>query len=111
MQTAAQIETVERDRQAHRLAFGGLYLFTLLLYARPNEALPDLLGDFPLAKIVAVATLCAYFVSKLSKHEKLSVWPIELRMLAVITLLGILFIPASASPQDSSDLLIDLFLK
>jgi O-antigen ligase len=111
METGVQIEREERNRQAHRIAFGGLYLFTLLLYARPNEALPELLGDFPLVKIVAVVTLCAYFVSKLSKHEKLSIWPIELKMLALITLLGVLFIPASASPQDSTDLLVDLFLK
>ena len=95
----------------HRLAFAGLLLFTLLLYARPNEALPEIFGQFPIVKIVAIASLLAYLVSHLAQGETLTVWPIELKMIAVITALGILFIPAAAAPGDSVNLLTDIFLK
>src|SRR5262249_24429682 len=35
-----------------RLSFAGVYLFTLMLYARPNDLFP-VLGGFPLVKNVA----------------------------------------------------------
>src|SRR5262249_41971596 len=44
-----------RERGKHWLAFACVYLFTLMLYARPNDLFP--IGDFPLVKIVAVSAL------------------------------------------------------
>src|SRR6266542_152229 len=41
-------------RGKHWLAFAGVYLFTLMLYARPNDLFPAL-GDFPLVKIVSIS--------------------------------------------------------
>jgi len=106
---AAAPSAYERGR--HRIAFAGLFLFTLLLYARPNEALGNKLGDFPIVKIVAIASLLAYAVGKLAAAEKLTVMPIELKMILLITLLGFALIPFANSTKDSIDLLTDLFLK
>jgi O-antigen ligase len=114
MQNALRVENTAKDGAtpgAHRLAFAGLYLFTLLLYTRPNELFSQVLGDFPLAKIVAVITLLGFFGSRLLAGEKLSVFPIELRMLAIIVALGVAFIPAATSPGDSIEVLTDTFLK
>ncbi len=96
---------------ADRLAFAGLFLFTLLLYARPNEMLPGLLGDFPLVKIVAILTLATYGASRLFSSERLVVWPFEMKMLALIVLLGLALVPLAASPQDSIDTLTESFFK
>lgn len=95
----------------HALAFAGLFLFTILLYIRPQEVYPETFGDFPLVKIVAIAALLAYFVSAITKGGRLSVWPIELNMVLVIAALGLAFIPIAASSQDSQDMLFDVFLK
>jgi O-antigen ligase len=114
MQNALRIENPSKDGTAsgtHRLVFAGLFLFTLLLYMRPNEMFPEIFGDFPLAKIVAVITLLGFFGSRLLVGARLSVFPIELRMLAIILLLGVCLIPAAASPGDSIALLTDTFLK
>jgi O-antigen ligase len=114
MQSAIRINRTnsETDKpRAHGAAFAGLFFFTLLLYARPNETFPDVFGEFPLVKITAILTLIAYLASKLRLAERLTIWPIELKMLAVITLLGVAFIPIAASPGDSIDLLTDTFLK
>src|SRR5438105_3099258 len=114
MQSALHIEEdakAEAARGSHRLAFAGLFIFTLLLYMRPNDLFPEVLGDFPLAKIVALITLLGYFGAKLLAGERLSVFPLELRMLGIIVLLGVALIPAAASPGDSIELLTDTFLK
>src|ERR1044072_152436 len=99
MQSAIRInkEGYEEDvRGTHRAAFVGLLFFTFLLYARPNDIFPQVFGEFPIVKIIAIITLLAYFGSKLSRAERLTVWPIELKMLAIITLLGVAFIPIAS---------------
>jgi len=96
---------------ASRGAFAGLYLFTLLLYVRPNELFPSVFGTFPIVKIVAIAAVFAYVVSRLGRGESLTIVPIELKLLGVITILGVLFAPLAASPQDSINVLVDLFIK
>ena len=104
MQSALRIEESaksEAARGSHRLAFAGLFVFTLLLYLRPNEMFPEVFGDFPLAKIVAIVSLLVYFGGKLMAGESLSVFPLELRMLGVILLLGVALIPAAASTGPS----------
>lgn len=114
MQSARQLQNTAKDEAApgtHRLAFAGLWVFTLLLYLRPNEMFPQVFGDFPLAKMVAVITLVGYLAAKLMAAQPLTVFPVELRMLTLITLLGVVFIPVAASPGDSVELLTDTFLK
>src|SRR5262245_57550247 len=97
-------------RGKHWLAFAGVYLFTLMLYARPNDLFPAL-GDFPLVKIVAIGVLMIYIVSKGAAGERLSVWTLEMKMLMVVAMLGLLLMPAAASPKDSMDKLTDTYLK
>lgn len=114
MQSAIQINRTDHQTDksgTHSAAFAGLFFFTLLLYARPNETFPELFGAFPIIKIVAIITLLAYSASKLGLAERLTIWPLELKMLAVITLLGVALIPIASSPKDSIDLLTDTFLK
>ena len=102
---------MDEGRGRRRLAFAGLFAFTLLLYARPSEAFPETFGDFSIIKLVAIGTLLAYTLSTLARGGSLTVMPIEFKMLLVITFLGIAFIPVAATPGDSINLLMDLFLK
>ncbi|HEU0180191.1 MAG TPA: O-antigen ligase family protein [Blastocatellia bacterium] len=97
-------------RGKHGLAYAGVYLFTLMLYARPNDLFPAL-GSFPLVKIVAIGALLVYIGSKISAGYRLTVWTTEMTMLLVIAGLGVLLMPAAASPQDSLDTLTDTYLK
>src|SRR2546428_8537626 len=93
-------------RSKHGLAFAGVYLFTLMLYARPNDLFPAL-GSFPLVKIVAIGILLVYIISNVSNGDRLTVLTTEMTMLIVIAALGVLFIPAAASPKDSLGTLTD----
>lgn len=92
-----------------RVAFAGLYLFTMMLYIRPNDILP--IGSFPLVKIVAIIMLVAYVGSKMTLGQPITIWPLEMKMLALILLLGILFTPIAASPALSIETLTDSFFK
>ena len=96
---------------SQRVAFAGLFLFTLLLYLRPNELFPEVFGTFPLARIVAIVAVVAYLAGRLGHGERLTIVPLELKMLGVITLLGLLFAPVAAAPQDTIDVMLDMFLK
>ena len=95
----------------HTMAYAGLYLFTLLLYIRPQEVFPGVFDGFPLIKIVAIGTLLAYFFSCVSTGSRLTVWPFEVKMVLLIVFLGVLFTPIAASKQDSLDVLLDTYLK
>jgi O-antigen ligase len=104
-------EKKDAEIGSHPLAFAGLFVFTLLLYVRPNELFPDAIGDFPIMKIVAILTLIVYIGGKLGHGERLSIWPLEMSMLSVIIFLGIILIPIASAPQASVELLTDTFFK
>jgi O-antigen ligase len=97
-------------RGKHGFAFAGVYLFTLLLYARPNDLFP-FIGSFPLVKVVAIGIMLIYIGSKTSAGDRLTVWTTEMTMLIVIAALGALLMPLAASPKDSLDTLTDTYLK
>ena len=102
---------VETSGGSHSIAFAGLFVFTLLLYARPQEIVPQLFGDLPLVKVIAIGTLMFYAVGKLRAGERFTIWPLEMMMLAVIVLLGIAFVPIAHAPQNSIAMLTDTFFK
>jgi len=107
---AAPGEVSQTDpRGKHRMAFLGLYTFTLLLYWRPHELWPGVLGPLSLPKIVAVSTILIYCFSKLSAGEKLLTWTLELKMAAIMWVLGVITLPVAASPKESFDVLFDPF--
>jgi putative inorganic carbon (HCO3(-)) transporter len=104
---------LRRSVAAHgtcKAAFAGVYLFTLLLYARPNDLFPAL-GTFPLVKIVAISITLIYLFSKIQAGKGITLWANEIAMLFIIALLGLLFLPISASPNDSYTVLTDPYLK
>jgi len=112
--TQIEAKALSRDQKmepAHQLAFAGLYLFTLLLYIRPNELFPEVLGTFPIPRIVAIIAIVAYIGGMLGSGRRLTIVPVELKVLALIAALGVLFAPMASSQSDSVDMLLDMFIK
>ena len=93
------------------VAFAALWLFTLLLYVRPNDVLPGVFGEFPLVKIVAIFAMLAYCLGRGVRGEPLTIWTIELWMMLLICGLGVLFMPLAAAPGDSWQILTAVYLK
>jgi probable O-glycosylation ligase (exosortase A-associated) len=98
-------------RNKHKIAFAGLYLFTVMMYVRPQEVMPGLFGAMPVVKVIAIATLIAYAISKLAAGEPLTIKPVELKMIVLIWMLGLLFAPLAAAPGDSFQILFDPLIK
>jgi putative inorganic carbon (hco3(-)) transporter len=96
-------------KDAHRMAFVGIWLFTLVMYLRPQEYFPPL-AALQLGKVVSFLVPFAYYASKSAIDEKM-IWPIEVKLIAVLNVLAILFLPFAASRQDSMDVLTDSMLK
>lgn len=114
--TPSNVATAQAGEQAvrrgsSRVAFGGLFLFTMMLYIRPNDLVPGAFEVFQIVKIVAIFTILAYIGSQMSRGNRLTIWPLEMKMLAVILLLAIAFTPVAVSPQTSIETLSDSFFK
>jgi O-antigen ligase len=86
-------------------------MFTLLLYARRNDLSPGTFGTLPLAKIVMLGALLTYLASKLARGERLTIWPLELKMMFALVALAVILLPVAVSPQESLDVLSEQFLK
>jgi putative inorganic carbon (hco3(-)) transporter len=100
----------EEGDDPYRIAFGFLYLFTLLLYARPNDLIPAM-GTFPLAKIVAIIAPLAYIYAQYRLGKPVIKWTIEVKMVIVMLLMAVMFVPFAASPGDSVTTLNEVFIK
>jgi len=100
----------EEEEVTYRFAFCLLYLFTLLLYARPNDLIPAM-GTFPLAKIVAVIAPLAYVYARYKLGKPIINWTIEVKMVILMLFLAVLLTPIAASPGDSADALGEVFIK
>ena len=85
---------------SHRFAFAGLLVFTALLYLRPHEMFPDFFGTFPLIKMVASIALLSYFLAKVVRSETISIFPLELKMLLLLMLIGLFTAPLAAAPGE-----------
>jgi putative inorganic carbon (hco3(-)) transporter len=108
---AAQAGENAAKSGSSRVAFGGLFLFTMMLYIRPNDLVPGAFEVFQIVKIVAIFTIIAYIGSQMSHGKPMTIWPLEMKMLAVILLLAIAFTPLAVSPQTSIETLSDSFFK
>jgi O-antigen ligase len=100
----------ENEESTYRFAFCLLYLFTLLLYARPNDLIPAM-GAFPLVKIVAVIAPLAYVYARYKLGKPIINWTVEVKMVFVMLFLAALFAPIAASPGDSATALSEVFIK
>jgi O-antigen ligase len=108
---AAATHDVPEHETGSSLAFAGVFLFTFLLYLRPSELWPETLGDVPITKIVAISAVIVYLVAKAAGGRAVTIWPLELKMVFLLVLLGLAFMPLAASPSDSLDLLSETFIK
>jgi O-antigen ligase len=102
-------QKVVTKRGQHMFAYGGVFLFTFLLYLRPNELFP-MLGTLPIVKTVTFFVVVIYIVSKLGAGEKTEL-SIEAKGMLGMAILALLFAPLAASPQDSIDTLQEPFIK
>jgi putative inorganic carbon (hco3(-)) transporter len=96
--------------RGHSLTYAGLFLFTIVLYARPAEYYPSALTA-SLAFFVAVITLAIYLPSQLSLDGSLTARPREINLVLLFCLTGLLSIPLASSPGEAWSTFSDTFIR
>lgn len=84
-------------KRGHGLTYAALFLFTVVLYARPAEFYPSPLTA-SLALIVALATLGFFVPTQLSLDGTLTARPNEVNLVLLFCLTGLLSIPLAINP-------------
>jgi uncharacterized membrane protein YwzB len=84
-------------KRGHALAYAGIFLFTVVLYARPAEFYPSRLTA-SLALIIALATLAFFIPTQLSLEGTLTARPAEVNLVLLFCLTGLLSIPLAINP-------------
>lgn len=86
-----------RLKRGHGFAYAALFLFTIVLYARPAEFYPSPLTA-SLALIIALATLAFFIPTQLSLEGNLTARPTEVNLVLLFCLTGLLSVPLAINP-------------
>ena len=84
-------------KRGHALSYAGLFLFTVILYARPAEFYPSPLTA-SIALLVGLATLAFFVPTQLSLEGTLTARPKEVNLVLLFCLTGLLSIPLAINP-------------
>ena len=87
-------------KRGHVFSFAMLWLFTLLLYARPGEFYPSALTA-SIALIVGLITLGLFLPTQLALEGTLTAPLREVNLVLLLGLAGLLSIPLAISPADA----------
>lgn len=85
-------------RRGHALTYAALFLFTIILYARPAEFYPSPLTA-SIALIVGLLTLAIFVPSQLGIEGTLTARPREVNLVLLFCLTGLLSIPLAINPS------------
>ena len=99
--TASDLPRVFDERtflkRGHVLSFATLFIFTLVLYARPAEFYPSA-ATKSLALIIGVITLAIFTATQLSLDGNLTTRPAEVNFVLLFLVTGLLSIPMAIDP-------------
>lgn len=87
-------------RRGHALTYVALFLFTIILYARPAEFYPSPLTA-SIALIVGLLTLAIFVPSQLALEGTLSARPREVNLILLFCLTALLSIPLAINPSEA----------
>jgi len=97
-------------RRGHTFTFAALFLFTVIVYARPAEFYPSPLTH-SLAFIVGVITLVIYLPSQITIDGTLTARPREVNLVLLFCLTGLLSIPLAINPSEAWLTFSDTFIR
>jgi O-antigen ligase len=91
-ESASPRRTTTTLKRGHAVTYAGLFLFTIVLYARPAEFYPSPVTA-SIALIIALATLAFFLPTQLSLEGTLTARPAEVNLVLLFCLTGLLSIP------------------
>jgi hypothetical protein len=94
-------------RRAHALSFAGLMLFTAVVYFRPQEWVPGLIGFRSIAFWLATATLAVFLPTQLGLEGTLTARPREVNLVLLLLVAGLLSVPLALEPAEAWNSFLD----
>jgi O-antigen ligase len=87
-------------KRGHAFSYAALFLFTLILYARPAEFYPSALTA-SIALLVGIATLGFFIPTQFSLEGTLTARPREVNLVLLFCLTGLLSVPFAINRQEA----------
>ena len=84
-------------KPGHVFSYAALFVFTIVLYARPAEFYPSPITN-SLALIVGIVTLACFIATQISLEGKLTARPSEVNLVLLFMLTALLSIPLAIDP-------------
>ncbi|HJU55088.1 MAG TPA: O-antigen ligase family protein [Pyrinomonadaceae bacterium] len=97
-------------RRGHSLTYVALFVFTVILYARPAEFYPSP-WTASIAFILGAVTLAFFLPSQLALEGTLTARPREVSLVLLFCLTGLLSIPLALSPGTAWETFSDTFIR
>jgi putative inorganic carbon (HCO3(-)) transporter len=97
-------------KRGHGLTYAALFLFTIVLYARPAEFYPSPLTN-SLAFIIGIIALAIFVPSQLVLEGTLTARPREINLVLLFCLTGLLSIPLALNPGEAWATFSDTFIR
>ncbi len=97
-------------KRGHVFSYAALFLFTIVLYARPAEIYPSGLTA-SIALVVGVLTLGVFIPSQLALEGSLTARPREVTLVLLFCLAGLLSIPLAIDPAQAWHEFSDTFIR
>jgi O-antigen ligase len=97
-------------KRGHSLTYAALFLFTIILYARPSEFYPSPLTS-SIALIVGSLTLAIFVPSQLAVDGTLTARPTEVNLVLLLCLIALCTIPFALSPLEAWNTFSDTFIR
>jgi len=97
-------------KRGHTLSYAALFLFTIVLYARPSEIYPSAVTA-SMALVAGVITLAFFVPTQLSLEGTLTARPREVNFVLLFALTGLLSIPLAISPSEAWHEFSDTFIR
>jgi len=97
-------------KRGHVFSYAALFLFTIVLYARPAEIYPSALTA-SIALIVGVLTLAVFIPSQFALEGSLTARPREVILVLLFCLAGLLSIPLAIDPGQAWHEFSDTFIR
>ncbi|MEZ5426399.1 MAG: O-antigen ligase family protein [Pyrinomonadaceae bacterium] len=114
-EAARDFEVLSRDhwlaRNGHTLTYIGLYLFSILVFFRPYELIPQLGFLSSAAFVFAAATLAVYLPTQLLTEGNVTVFSTEVKAILAMTGIALATIPIAKSPGMAWETFNDTFIK
>lgn len=104
----AQDLLVQRN---HTISFVCLFIFSVVLYVRPYEAIPALSQFTSMAFYVGVVTLVIFGFTQLATEGNLTARPKEINLVLLLGVAALLSMPLAVDPAEAWETFSELLLK